>query len=77
MKKNRIRIVLLVYFLFLDTITFAQPMDEDDGGDLEGNDPAPAPINNKLFLLFLLGVLLIFYKLRKFRKEMEMKGSEK
>jgi hypothetical protein len=47
---------------------FAQPGDEDnnggDGGGLEGTDPAPAPINSKLVILVILGLVFAFYKLK-------------
>lgn len=44
---------------------FAQPGDDDGGGGLEGEDPAPAPINSKLIYLAALGVLFVLYKKNK------------
>lgn len=42
-------------------ICLAQPGDEDNNGGLEGNDPAPTPINGKLILLALAGILYAIY----------------
>jgi hypothetical protein len=42
---------------------FAQPGTGGDGG-LEGGDPAPAPINEKLIFLFITALAFAFYKLR-------------
>lgn len=64
--KNLIKFGLFSFFLLSDFVMFAQPGDEDDngGGGLEGNDPAPAPINGKLVILLVLGLVFAFYKLK-------------
>lgn len=60
----------LLSFLFLsDFIAFAQPGDDDGGGGLEGGDPQPAPINNKLILLAIIGIFFAVYTFRKNRKQ--------
>lgn len=64
-----LKIYILLFFLFADFIMFAQPTDEDDNGDLEGNDPEPAPINGKIVLLLIIGLTFAYYKLRKSSKE--------
>ena len=64
-----IKIYILFFFLFTDFVMFAQPGDEDDNGDLEGNDPQPAPINGKLLLLLIVGLTFAYYKLRNAKKE--------
>jgi hypothetical protein len=69
--KNLIKFGLFSFFLLSDFVMFAQPGDEDDngGGGLEGNDPAPAPINSKLIILLVLGLVFAFYKLKKSPKK--------
>ena len=72
MNKKLHRIFNFYIFTFLllsDFIMFAQPGDDDNNGDLEGGDPAPAPINSKLILLLLAGVLFAIYTIRRNRKE--------
>ena len=59
----------ILSFIFLsDFVAFAQPGDDDGGGGLEGGDPQPAPINSKLILLAITGMLFVFYTYRKNRK---------
>ncbi|WP_298302877.1 hypothetical protein [Flavobacterium sp.] len=64
---------LFSFFLLSDFVVFAQPGDEDDGtgggGGLEGGDPAPAPINGKLIVLLLFGLIFAFYKLKNVTKK--------
>lgn len=60
----------LLSFLFLsDFIAFAQPNDDDGTGGVEGGDPQPAPINSKLILLAITGILFAIYSFRKYRKQ--------
>ena len=47
---------------------FAQPGDEDGDGGLEGDDPAPAPINSKLIILAIIGILFVIYSFNKKKK---------
>ncbi len=58
---------LLTFVLLSDFAMFAQPGSEDTGGTggLQGGDPAPAPINGKLILLAIMGVLFVMYTFRK------------
>lgn len=64
--RNFIKFSLFLFFLLSDFVTFAQPGDDDNngGGGLEGNDPAPAPINDKLIILVIIGLIFAFYKLK-------------
>ncbi|WP_445454034.1 hypothetical protein [Flavobacterium sp. 25HG05S-40] len=55
--------------LFTDFMAFAQPGDDDGGGGVEGGDPEPAPINSKLILLAITGILFVMYTFRKNRKQ--------
>lgn len=69
-KLHRLYNFYIFTFLFLsDFIMFAQPGDDDAGGGLEGGDPAPAPINSKLILLVLAGILFAIYTIKRNRKE--------
>lgn len=62
---------LFSFFLLSDFVVFAQPGDEDGGGGggLEGGDPAPAPIDGKLIVLLLFGLIFAFYKLKNVTKK--------
>jgi hypothetical protein len=66
--KNIYKFYLLMFVLLSDFVVFAQPGDDDGGGGLEGSDPAPSPINSKLIVLAIMGVLFVMYTFRKNRK---------
>ncbi len=65
MKNNIFKTYLLIFFLLVDFIAFAQPGDDDGGGGLEGNDPPPTPINGKLIWLGILAIVFAFYTFQK------------
>ena len=67
--KKFFKFYLLSFVLLSDFVAFAQPGDDDGGGGLEGNDPEPAPINGKLILLAITGILFAVYTYRKSRKQ--------
>ena len=64
--KNFIKFCLFSFLLLTDFVAFAQPGDQDNngGGGLEGGDPAPAPINDKIVVLAIVGLIFAFYKLK-------------
>lgn len=62
-------IALMAFFLLHDFRLFAQGDDNDDG-DLEGDDPPAAPINTKLIYLALVGIAFVFYTLQKRKKQL-------
>jgi hypothetical protein len=62
-------IALMAFFLLHDFRLFAQG-DENDDGDLEGDDPPAAPINTKLIYLALVGIAFVFYTLQKRKKQL-------
>ncbi len=64
-----LKFYLLAFIVLTDFVAFAQPGDDDGGGGLEGDDPEPAPINSKLILLAITGVLFAIYTFRKNRKQ--------
>ncbi|UPT71484.1 MAG: signal peptidase [Flavobacterium sp. JAD_PAG50586_2] len=64
--KKLLKFYLLSFVLLSDFLTYAQPGDTDGGGGgLEGGDPEPAPINSKLILLAIAGILFVIYTFRK------------
>jgi hypothetical protein len=66
--KNILKFYFVTLFLLAsDFVAFAQPGDDDDGGGggLEGGDPQPAPIDSKLIILLILGIIFVFYTYRK------------
>jgi hypothetical protein len=64
MKNKLVYITVLGIVLFNTMSTFAQgPGDEGDGG-LEGGDPAPAPIDTKLYVLTFIALLYGYYLLK-------------
>jgi hypothetical protein len=63
--KNLFRLYLLSFFILSDFVLFAQPGDDDGGGGVGGGDPQPSPINSKLIVLAIMGVLLVIYTFRK------------
>jgi len=68
MKNKFHTICLITFFLLVDFAAFAQPGDDDGSGGLEGNDPPPAPINQKLIWLGFIAILFAYYKIRQYRK---------
>lgn len=69
MKNNLFKLYILSFFLLSDYVLFAQPGDDTiDPGDLEGDDPAPVPINSKLILLVIVGIAFAVYKFNKNKK---------
>lgn len=67
--KNLFKTYIAAIMLFTNFNLFAQP-DDTDGtpGGLEGDEPIVAPINGKLFLLALVGVLFVLYTFRNNKK---------
>jgi hypothetical protein len=57
--KNIFKYCAIAFVLLSDFAIYAQPEDP------LGEDPQPAPINSKLILLALLGVVYILYIFRK------------
>ncbi|MBK8600624.1 MAG: hypothetical protein IPN80_08790 [Flavobacterium sp.] len=67
--KNRVSYsFLVIFFLLVDFVAFAQPGDDDGSGGLEGNDPPPAPINGQLIWLGVIAIVFAYYSIRRYRK---------
>lgn len=66
--KNIFKLYLLTFFILSDFVVFAQPGSDDGSGGLEGDDPPAAPINSKLILLLILGLVFAFIQIRKYKK---------
>ncbi len=66
--KKLFKLYLLSFILLSDFVAFAQPGDDQGGGGLEGDDPQPAPINGKMILLAIAGVLFVIYTFKKNRR---------
>jgi hypothetical protein len=62
--KNIFKYYILIFVLISDFAMYAQPGDNDGGGGLDDNDPPPAPINTKLVILFIIGILFVLYTYR-------------
>ena len=59
----------MAFFLLHDFRLFAQG-DDNDGGDLEDDDPPAAPINTKLIYLAIIGIAFVFYTLHRRKKQL-------
>lgn len=66
---NIYRLTLVAFFLLIDFIAFAQgPGDGNGTGDLEGNDAPAAPIDSKLILLLIIGLVYGYYQVKRYKK---------
>lgn len=62
MKNNFFKIFFLSFFLLTNCIVFAGgPGGDQGGGGLEGDDPFPAPINEKIIWLAIVAIFFAFY----------------
>ena len=64
--KKIIKIGVFTFILLSNFVVFAQG-DDDDGGGLEGDDPAPTPINGKLLYLGIAGIIFAVYSFKKYK----------
>ena len=60
--KNQLFFVIAILF---QTALWAQPGMNDDGGALEGNDPAPTSIDDGMFWLVLVAIFLAYLVIAK------------
>lgn len=67
MKNNLLKYYIATVYFGSTFIMFADPGTDDEAGTLENTDPAP--INNYVWVLFALGILLMFLKFRAMQKQ--------
>ena len=64
MKNNVLKYYITAVYFCSTFIAFAQgPGDNDTGGGLEGTDP-PAPIDDYVWVLAIVGLFFVFAKFR-------------
>lgn len=68
MKSNLYKLYFLSFFLLVDFVAFADPGEDNDTGDLEGDDAPAAPISGKLIWLAIAGILFAYYSYKRTRK---------
>lgn len=68
MKNKLFKCYLMLTFLLFNLAVVAQtaPGDDTADGTLEGND-TPLPLNEKIFILMVAGILFAYYTFRKYR----------
>lgn len=70
MKNTLLRTYGTLFCLLSSFLLFAiPPGDENDTGDLESTDTPAAPINGKLFVLAIAGIILAYYTFKKSREK--------
>ncbi len=67
--KDLSKIYLLAFLVFADITAFAGPGGDTGDGDLGGGDPPASPINTYLIIMIGFALVLGFYSLRKYRKQ--------
>ena len=68
MKNNVLKYYITAVYFCSTFITYAQdPGSNDTGGGLEGGDP-PAPIDDYVWVLAVVGLLFVFMKFRAISK---------
>lgn len=65
---NLFKILIFSFVLLSDFMMYSQPGDDTAGGDLEGTDAPAAPINSKLIILALAGIIFAVYTFKNNRK---------
>lgn len=64
MKKQFNKYYIALFFLCFNFALFAQPGSGNGTGDLESTDAPAAPINDYIWILGLMGLILVFVKLK-------------
>lgn len=68
--KNYEKLSIIAIMLLFNVVSFAQPGDTDGTpGGLDGDEPA-APIDSKLIILALIGIVYTFYMLKNKKKQL-------
>lgn len=70
MKNTLLKTYSILFCLFSSFLLFAiPPADENETGDLETVDAPAAPINGKLFVLAISGIIFAYYTFKKSREK--------
>ena len=70
MKNTLLKIYSTLFCLFSNFLLFAiPPGDENNTGDLENPEAPAAPINGKLFVLAIAGIIFAYYTFKKSREK--------
>ena len=71
MKNTLVKTYSTVLFFFSSFMLFANDAvgDESDTGDLESAEASPAPINGKLFILIIAGIIFAYSTFRNSQKK--------
>jgi hypothetical protein len=64
MKNNFLKYYIVAAYFCTSVVLFAQPESNDTTGTLETPDAAPAPIDNYVWVLALVGLALVFMKVK-------------
>jgi hypothetical protein len=69
MKNNLLKFYTLAFYFASTFILFATetPGTEDEGGNMEGGEAAP--IDDYVWVLAIIGLLFVFYRLRAFAQQ--------
>jgi hypothetical protein len=73
-KTFKMKNILVKYFiasllLCCNIVMFADPGAGNDTNDLEGSDTPAAPIDNYIWILVLIAVIYVFFKLKTFKNK--------
>lgn len=68
MKNNILKLYIVAFYFCATFVTFAQPGTDDNGGGLEGSDPA-APIDDYVWVLALIGMAFVLLKCKSIYKQ--------
>ena len=74
MKNTALKAYILFFFLYSNSIIWANPGSENDTSNLEATDAVAAPIDNYVWLVALMGFALVFRVLKKHKTEIEFKN---
>jgi hypothetical protein len=74
MKTNLLKYYVAAFYFCSTFVLFAQPGTDDQGGGLEGDDVPGVPIDDYIWEIGLLGLILAILKLRiMYKNEFQMK----
>ena len=65
---NSFKLFIFCFVLLSNFMMYSAPGDDTGSGDLEGDDAPVAPIDSKLIILALAGIIFAVYTFRNNRK---------